>query len=170
MRIQLSAPEHANRRPRRYAAFLAALLLAICDTAACGSDDSEPGATVTPAGSTTDITGICSGPIPALTAEPVTEERLLAAIDKMGDVKAAAEAGDQAAANAAFAGDTHTITHDIDPPLRAEDPQLAQDLCASIVLIEQEIGAGRDLGAVAASAGVAAGLLEESGRLLGFFD
>jgi hypothetical protein len=170
MRIQLSFPEHANRRPRPYVVFLTALLLAICFTAACGSDDSQPDATVTPAGPTTDIAGICSGPIPALTADPVTEERLLAAIDKMGEVKAAAAAGDHAAANAAFAGDAHTITHDIDPLLRAEDPQLAQDLCASIVLIEQEFGAGRDLGAVAASAEVAAGLLDESGRLLGPFD
>jgi len=170
MRIQTSTLEHAYRRPHPYAAFLTALLLAICFTAACGSDDSEPGPTVTPAGPTTGITGICSAAIPALTAEPVTEERLLAAIDKMGELKAAAEAGDQAAANAAFAGDAHTVTHDIDPPLRAEDPQLAQDLCASIVVIEQEFGAGRDLGAVAASSETAAGLLEESGRVLGLFD
>ena len=170
MRIQTSIPEHANRVPRLYAALLTALLLALCLTAACGSDGDAPGVTVTPASATTDITSICSGPIPPLTAEPLTEERLLAAIDKMGDVKAAAEVGDQAAANAAFGGDTHAVTHDIDRPLRAEDPQLAQDLCAAVVLIEQEFGAGRDLGAVAASAEAAADLLEESGRLLGFFD
>lgn len=85
-------------------------------------------------------------------------------------MKAAAAAGDQAAAEAAFVGDAHTVTHDIDPPLRAEDPQLAEDLCASIVIIEQEFGGGSDLGAVVASAEVAAGLLEESGRLLGLFD
>ena len=170
LRVQTGVPEHANRRLSAYAAFLAALLLAICFTAACGSDDNEPGTTVTPSSPTTAIAGICSAAIPALTAEPVTEARLLAAIDKMGEVKAAAAVGDQAAANAAFAGDAHTVTHDIDPPLRAEDPQLAQDLCASIVVIEQEFGAGRDLGAVAASAETAAGLLEESGRVLGLFD
>ena len=88
----------------------------------------------------------------------------------MGDVKAAAETGDQAAASAAFAGDTHTVTHDIDPPLRAQDPLLAQDLCASIVLIEQEFSGNGNLEAVAVSAEVAAGLLEESGRVLGLFD
>jgi hypothetical protein len=170
MRIQRGIPEHANPRRRSFAACLAALLLVIGFTAACGSDDSDPSATVTPSGPTTDITGICSGPIPPLTAEPVTEARLRAAIDKMGDVKAAAEVGDQAAASAAFAGDAHAVTHDIDPPLRGEDPQLAQDLCASIVVIEQEFGSGRDLGAVAAAAETAAGLLEESGRVLGLFD
>ena len=170
MSIQTSIPEHANRRPRPYAAFLSALLLVIGFAAACGSGGDEPGVTNTPATSTTGSTGTCSGPVPALTAEPVTEARLLAAIDKMGEVKAAAAAGDRAAANAAFAGDTHTVTHDIDPSLRAEDPQLAQDLCAAIVLIEEEFGAGRELGAVAASAETAAGLLEESGRLLGLFD
>jgi len=170
MRIQTSTLEHASRRPRPYAAFLSALLLAIGFTAACGSDDNGSGVTNTPTVPTTAITGICSDPIPALTAEPITEERLLAAIDKMGAVKAAAEVGDQSAANAAFASDAHTVTHDIDPPLRAEDPQLAQDLCAAIVLIEEEFGTGRDLGAVAASAETAVGLLEESGRLLGLFD
>ena len=142
----------------------------VCVTAACGSDDNGSDLTSIPALPTTGITGICAGPIPALTAEPVTEARLLEAIDKMGQVKAPAANGDQAAANAAFAGDTHAITHDIDPPLRAEDPQLAQDLCASIVIIEQEFGAGHDLGTVAASADVAAGLLEESGRVPGLFD
>ena len=169
MRVQTSVSEPVNRRLSAHAAFFAALLLAICFTTACGSDNNEPSTTVTPSSPTTGITGICSAAIPALTAEPVTEARLLAAIDKMGEAKAAAAAGDQAAANAAFAGDAHTVTHDIDPPLRAEDPQLAQDLCASIVVIEQEFGAGRDLGAVAASAETAAGLLEESGGVLGLF-
>ena len=148
----------------------AALLLVIGLSAACGSDDDEPGATTAPAIPATDITVICSRSIPALTAEPVTEARLQAAIDKMGEVKTAAAAGDQATANAAFAGDTHTVTHDIDPPLRANDPLLAQDLCASIVLIEQEFGANGDMRALTEEADTAAGLLEQSGQVLGLFD
>jgi len=157
-------------RPRRLS-FLAALLLVIgFSSAACGSNDNEPGDTTAPAGPTIDIAGICSQPIPALTAEPVTEARLQAAIDKMGEVKTAAEAGDRATANAAFAGGAHTVTHDIDPPLRAADPLLAQDLCASIVVIEQEFGANGDMRAVAEEADTAAGLLEESGLVLGLFD
>jgi hypothetical protein len=149
---------------------VATLLLAIAFVAACGSDGSDTGATDTPAAPTADVTSTCARPVPALTTEPVTKERLQAAIDKMGEVKAAAEAGDQAAANAAFAGDTHTVTHDIDPPLRAADPLLAADLCASIVLIEQAFGAGGDLEAIAPPANIAAGLLGESGRALGLFD
>jgi hypothetical protein len=85
----------------------------------------------------------------------------------MNDVQQAAEVGDDAAARAAFSGDAHGITHDIDQPLRAADPILAQDLCASIVIIEEQFGGASDLQAVSAAAGVAAELLQDSGDALG---
>jgi hypothetical protein len=100
----------------------------------------------------------------------VTRARLEAAIAKMREVETAAEAGGVQAANAAFAGDTHDITHDIDPPLREADELLAQDLCASIVAIEQELGREPDLELLATRADIAAGLLEDSGRALGVLD
>ena len=148
---------------------LIAFCLTIALAVACGSGDEQTGGGRT-AAPTQDNSALCARPVPALTAEPVTRERLQAAIDKMREVSSAAEAGGTQAANAAFSGDTHTITHDIDPPLRAADQQLAQDLCAAIVVLEQQFGANPDLVVVADQSAVAAGLLEESGRELGVFD
>jgi hypothetical protein len=88
----------------------------------------------------------------------------------MDEVRQAADSGDAAAAGSAFAGDTHNVTHDIDQPLRAADPLLAHDLCESILSIEEQFGRTPDLQALAAEAGVAAELLQESGRILGLSD
>jgi hypothetical protein len=132
---------------------------------ACGSGDDAP--TPVP---TTDNRALCSRPIPALTQQPVTRERLEAAIVKMREVQTAAENGGDQAANAAFAGDTHAITHDIDPPLRAADAELAQELCAAIVVIEQQLGMTPDLRLVGEQAALSADLLQRSGDVLGVFD
>lgn len=88
----------------------------------------------------------------------------------MGEVQRAAEAGDGASARAAFAGDTHAVTHDIDRPLRAADPLLARDLCESIVVVEQELNGAGDLQAIAAEAVISAQLLADSGRAMGLTD
>jgi hypothetical protein len=88
----------------------------------------------------------------------------------MNEVRRAADSGDAAAARAAFAGDTHDVTHDIDEPLRAADPLLARNLCQSVLTMEEQLARTPDLQAVAAEAGVAAELLRESGRVLGLID
>jgi hypothetical protein len=134
--------------------------------AACGSGDSNDEALI----STPDNSAVCSRPVQALTNQPVTRERLDAAIGKMREVQTAAENDGAQAANAAFGGDTHAITHDIDPPLRAADPQLAQDLCAAIVVVEQQLGATPDLRIVGQQASIAADLLQQSGEVLGVYD
>jgi hypothetical protein len=137
----------------------------LCLAVACGSDGDRGesrGALITQ--------GVCSRPVPALTDEPVTRERLEAAIEKMRELETAAAAGGAQAANAAFAGDTHAVTHDIDPPLRAADPALAEELCAAVVVIEQQLGGNPDLQVLAREAGKAARSLEESGTVLGVLD
>ena len=85
----------------------------------------------------------------------------------MDEVRQAAGSGDAAASGAAFAGDTHNVTHDIDQPLRAADPLLARDLCESILSLEQQFARPPDLQVVAAEAEISAELQRESGRALG---
>jgi hypothetical protein len=156
---------------RPSALFLTSALIAVL-LAACGSGDDEPDPVSTSAAATqpAGTSGVCARAIPPLTAGPVTKERLQTSIDSMREVRLAAEAGDATGARNAFSGDAHAITHDIDQPLRAADPQLAADLCESIVIIEIEFGGQPDLDAVAAAAEVSAGLLQESGRALGLSD
>ena len=88
----------------------------------------------------------------------------------MDQVRQAAHSGGAAAAGAAFAGDTHNVTHDIDQPLRAADALLTSDLCESIISLEQQFARVPDLQVVAAEAEVSADLLRDSGRVLGLID
>ncbi|MEX0683502.1 MAG: hypothetical protein WD904_04300 [Dehalococcoidia bacterium] len=111
--------------------------------------------------------GVCAYPIGAVSDRPLTEERLRSAIAAMREVSALAGAGDVPAAAEAFGGDAHNITHDIDLPLRNADPQLGVDLCESVLELELEFGGKRDAGIIAAEATTSAGLLEDSGRVLG---
>ena len=153
---------------RRAVALGVALTIAV--VAACGSDNGDETGEPSPTPSVPQPAApasVCAGSIPPLTTGPVTKERLKAAVQKMGEVQRAAEAGDRATASAAFAGDTHAVTHDIDQPLRAADPLLARDLCESIVIIEQEFNGANDLGAIAAAAAISAQLLADSGRAMG---
>ena len=153
---------------RRAVALGVALTIAV--VAACGSDNGDETGEPSPTPSVPQpaaTASVCAGSIPPLTTGPVNKERLRAAVQKMGEVQRAAEAGDRATASAAFAGDTHAVTHDIDQPLRAADPLLARDLCESIVIIEQEFNGANDLGAIAAAAAISAQLLADSGRAMG---
>ena len=152
----------------RLAPMLAAPL-AIMFLATCGSGQDESAATTSPTPVSTPqstTTGVCARPIQPLTSGPVTKGRLEAAVQKLNEVQQMADSGDTAAARAAFAGDTHDITHDIDPPLRTADPVLARDLCESILILEQQFSGEQDPQTIAAAAQVSAVLLKDSGRTL----
>jgi hypothetical protein len=88
----------------------------------------------------------------------------------MTEVPQAADSGDEAAARFAFAGATHDITHDIDVSIRAADPELARYFCETMVALEEQLAGTPDLQAVGAEAGIAAELLQESGRALDLID
>jgi hypothetical protein len=148
--------------------------LAIVFFVACGAGGSEdaglPSRMPATAPQSTDTAAVCAAPIPAITAARVTTARLEGAVAKMNEIQQAAGSGDAAAARAAFAGDTHDVTHDIDEPLRAADPELARNLCESILSLEQQFAAAPDLQTVFAEAATAAELLLESARVLDLID
>lgn len=109
----------------------------------------------------------CQQPVGAVTADPLTVQRLKAAIAQLRDAGSLAQSGDRAGAEAAFSGDAHNLTHDIDGPLRSADQQLAVDLCLSVVDIEQHLGANYDAGVMERQASATADMIEEAGRTLG---
>jgi hypothetical protein len=112
----------------------------------------------------------CAQPIGAVTMDPLTEARILAASEQMRETADRAASGDAAAAGAAFAGDAHNITHDIDGPLRQADAQIAVALCESVLAIEIELGGGQDVAVIAEEAERSADLLEDAGRALGIIE
>jgi hypothetical protein len=48
-------------------------------------------------------------------------------------------AGDRAAADGAFYGETHSFTHNVDPPLRRQDEELAKELCEVVFEVEDAL-------------------------------
>jgi hypothetical protein len=109
----------------------------------------------------------CSLPIGAVTDEPLTAQRIEDAIERLRQVSDLAAAGDKAGAEAAFAGEAHNITHDIDGPLRTNHEQIAIELCLAVSEIERRLGANYDGEVIADKADESADLLDEGARALG---
>jgi hypothetical protein len=110
--------------------------------------------------------GPCASPLAAATSEPLTEARIRAAIAQFELLAEAAPESDLEGAAQLFFGAAHNITHDIDPPLRAENPELAIELCNAVLTIEQALASAYDGDAVARQATASARLLEEAGKEL----
>lgn len=108
----------------------------------------------------------CRAPVGAVTEQPLTARRIEEAVARLRQVASLAKAGDQAGAEAAFAGDAHNITHDIDGPLRVNHEQIAVDLCLAITEIERNLGANYDGDVIAQQAEESARLLEDGARAL----
>jgi hypothetical protein len=107
------------------------------------------------------------GSIPPLSDMPVTEARIDAAADNLQGLADAAESGDLALAQTLFFGETHNLTHDIDPPLRETDDQLATAFCDNILTLENELPAGMNIGVIQTSAENAADQLQQAKGVLG---
>ena len=122
------------------------------------SPDAQPGG---------GATNVCDQPLPPLTNQPITQARLSAAIQGMRDICAAAAAGDKDAATRLLGSDAHTVTHDIDPPLRAADASLAKQLCESVVQVEVQIAGKFDAMVIQQQAEASAGYLQQAGQALG---
>ena len=86
---------------------------------------------------------VCLGTIPALNAEPLTAAVFKAADDALSATIELADAGDVAGAAAAFVG-PHTLTHNVDGPLRQTDEALAIRLCNEVVIMEAELASDRE--------------------------
>lgn len=105
----------------------------------------------------------CEQPVAPFTTQPVTPERLRAAITGMGELAGAAGRGDVGGAQALFFGtDTHNVTHDIDAPLGEADQALSKDLCRSMVTLEMQLAGDHDMDIVRREAETSASLLEQA--------
>jgi hypothetical protein len=108
----------------------------------------------------------CVGPLGAVTNEPLTAQRLQAAIDTTRRLSAEAATGDQNGLKVLFFGDAHNITHDIDGPLRQADEQLGIDLCNSVLQLEREFSLSFNRRVIADKANETADLLGQAGQTL----
>lgn len=120
-------------------------------------------------GGSTEATdpAVCNIGQPALTSQPVTDDRLATGITGLRDLAAAAEQGDLDHVQLLLRADTHAITHDVDARIRPLDEALARDLCLSIIFIESEsIADNPNIDRIVAEAQRSAELLEQARTLL----
>ncbi len=127
------------------------------------------GSSLSGSGSTTNpgASGPCAFPLGVIGVQPLTNERVVAAVAAFRETAEIARTGDLTGASEAFFGDAHNISPDIDGPLRDADPGLAVDLCDSVLEIERQFATTADTTVIAAGSETSAGLLEEAGRVLG---
>jgi len=86
---------------------------------------------------------VCLGTIPALNAGPLTGSVFKAADSDLATVVELAGEGDVDGAATAFVG-PHTLTHNVDGPLRHADEVLAIRLCNEVVIMEAELASDRE--------------------------
>lgn len=88
------------------------------------------------------IAATCESPLAPYTGNAVTDDRLVVGINGMKQIADSAREGDLATVQTLFyTNDAHSLTHDIDAPLRLKDNSLARDLCESVLRLEREIAA-----------------------------
>jgi hypothetical protein len=83
--------------------------------------------------------GTCDNPLPPLGTSTVDAEAFATEDAALGNVLALLEAGDRAGAEAAFYGPVHNFTHNVDPPLREVDEDLAKELCENVIQLENDL-------------------------------
>ena len=86
----------------------------------------------------------------------------------LAQVASAAASGDLAAAELAFYGDVHGFTHNVDPPLRQVDEEMAKELCEQVIRIEEELAFDRRVDIVAALAASIREILQDTAEALGY--
>jgi hypothetical protein len=81
----------------------------------------------------------CDEELVPLGSSQISAEAFQQEDEGLARVIEALERNDRAGADAAFYGPVHNFTHNVDPPLRAEDPDAAKALCEEVLEIEEEL-------------------------------
>ncbi len=110
----------------------------------------------------------CDESLVALGESEISQMGFQAEDAGLARVAQAAAAGDLQSAEAAFFGDVHNFTHNVDPPLREVDEALAKELCERVVEIEEELAFDRRISVIAGQATRIRELVQDAAEALGF--
>ena len=80
----------------------------------------------------------------------------------------AAEAGNIPAVEAAFFGEVHNFTHNVDPAIREADEELAKEICGVVIELEEELAFERRTDVIARQAAQIREMLRDGAELLGY--
>lgn len=112
--------------------------------------------------------GTCDTALVPLGTSDISQLGFQAEDAGLANVISAALAGDLTAAETAFYGDVHNFTHNVDPPLRAVDEDMAKELCEQVIAIEEELAFNRRVDVVAALATSIREIIQDGAVELGY--
>ena len=110
----------------------------------------------------------CDNALPPLGRSDISQAGFQAEDAGLAKVIQAASAGNLPAAEDAFFGDVHNFTHNVDPPLRPIDEEMARDLCETVIHIEEELAIDRRVDVIASDAARIRALLQDAAVALGY--
>jgi hypothetical protein len=110
----------------------------------------------------------CNNALPPLGKSDISQAGFQAEDAGLAKVIQAATAANLPAAEDAFYGTIHSFTHNVDPSLRPLDEDLAKDLCASVIHIEEELAIDRRVDVIATDAARIRALLRDAAEALGY--
>ncbi len=110
----------------------------------------------------------CDDPLVALGQSEISQMGFQAEDAGLARVVQAATAGNLEAAESAFFGDVHNFTHNVDPPLREVNEELAKEICEKVTEIEEELAIGRRVSVIAGQAIRIRELVQDAAEALGF--
>ena len=110
----------------------------------------------------------CDEPLVALGQSEISQAGFQAEDAGLARVAQAATAGNLEAAESAFFGDVHNFTHNVDPPIREVNEELAKELCEGVTEIEEELALDRRIAVIAGQATRLRELIQDAAEALGF--
>jgi hypothetical protein len=112
--------------------------------------------------------GGCDEPLAPLGSSQIKQETFDEVDVGLTNVLVLLEAGDRAGAEAAFYGPVHNFTHNVDPPLREVNEDLAKDLCRQVLDVENALSSRASDAEVAAIVASIQLILRDGAEELGY--
>jgi len=109
----------------------------------------------------------CDKAVAPLTGQEVTDVRILKGSEGMLEMADAAANGRIDEVQALFfSNDAHNLTHDINAPLRAVNPEAARDLCRRVIVLESQMAGTLDAAVIERETRAIAAMLNDARPLI----
>jgi hypothetical protein len=112
--------------------------------------------------------GTCDQELPPLGSSEISQETFDTHVQSLTRVIDFLNAGDRAGAEASFYGETHSFTHNIDPPVRQQDEELAKRLCEAVLAVESSLVTSGSNASLALEMTTIRDLVQDSAVVLGY--
>lgn len=112
--------------------------------------------------------GTCDQELPPLGVSDISQATFDEEYEALTRVINLLNQGDRAGAESAFFGPTHNFTHNIDPPVRQQDEDLAKEICEVVLDVEDSLATRESSASIAIQLTELRELIAEAAVVLGY--